>query len=144
MPMTSSRSSPLKTYFFITLMVIFGPLGNVLLSKGMKSIGSIAGHSPAELGHMFVQVISSGTIWLGIASLLTFFVANILVLTWADYSYVLPASAAGYGTVALLGHFFLGEAVSPLRWVGIAIICGGVLVVGLTADRTNRQAKANS
>jgi len=125
-------------------MVIFGPLGNVLLSKGMKSIGSIAGRSPAELGHVFVQVISSGTIWLGIASLLTFFLANILVLTWADYSYVLPASAAGYGSVALMGHFLLGESVSPLRWFGIAIICTGVLVVGFTSDRTPRRAKATS
>ena len=141
--MTESQSPRLKTYVFISLMVIFGPLGNVMLSKGMKSIGSIAGRSPAELLHVFVQVVSSGTIWLGIASLLTFFLANILVLTWADYSYVLPASAAGYGTVALLGHFLLGEAVSPLRWVGIAIICTGVLVVGFTSDRTQRQAKAN-
>ena len=142
--MTSSRRFPLKTFFFITLMVIFGPLGNVLLSKGMKSIGSIAGRSPAELAHVFVQVISSGTIWLGIASLLTFFVANMLILTWADYSYILPASAAGYGTVALLGHFLLGEAVSPLRWVGISIICTGVLVVGFTSDRTHRPSKATS
>lgn len=142
--MTVSGRSPFKTYFFITLMVIFGPLGNVMLSKGMKSIGSVAGRSPAELMHVFVQVISSGTIWLGIASLLTFFVCNLLVLTWADYSYVLPASAAGYGTVALLGHFVLGEAVSPLRWLGIAIICTGVLVVGFTSDRTPRRAKASS
>ena len=140
--MTSSPRQ--KTYFFISLMVIFGPLGNVMLSKGMKAIGSVAGRSPAELVHVFVQVVSSGTIWLGIASLLTFFLANILVLTWADYSYVLPASAMGYGTVALLGHFLLGEAVSPLRWSGIAIICTGVLVVGMTSDRTHRQSKATS
>jgi hypothetical protein len=30
----------------------------------------------------------------------------------------------------------LGEPVSPLRWLGIAIICLGVFVVGQTSPRT--------
>jgi drug/metabolite transporter (DMT)-like permease len=41
-----------------------------------------------------------------------------------------------YGVAALLGYFMLGEPVSPLRWVGIAIICLGVLVVGQTSPRS--------
>ncbi len=125
------RSYP-KTYLMISIMVIFGPLGNVLLSMGMKSVGTIVGLHGTELLEFLGRVLSCGTIWLGIASLLTFFVANMLVLTWADYSYVLPASAVGYGTVALLGHFLLGEAVSPIRWVGIIIICLGVFIAGQT------------
>jgi uncharacterized membrane protein len=135
--MTHARPR-LKTYIFILLMVIFGPLGNVLLSKGMKSMGAITDRSPGQLFQVAEQVFGSGTIWLGIASMLLFFVAYMLVLSWADYSWVLPASAVAYGTVALLGHFALGESVSPLRWVGIAVICVGVFVVGQTPHSTTQ------
>ena len=127
----------LKSYIFILLMVIFGPLGNVLLSKGMRSVGAVTNLN-VQLFHVAEQVFSSGTIWLGIVSMLLFFVAYMLVLSWADYSWVLPASAVAYATVALLGHFALGEAVAPLRWVGIAVICVGVFVVGQTPHSTTQ------
>ncbi len=119
-------------------MIIAGPLGNLMLGKGMKNIGKITTKisSPGEFVHVFSRILSSGTIWLGIASLLTFFVAYMLVLSWADYSYVQPASAIAYGVVALMAALLLGEAVSPIRWMGIAIICLGVLVVGHTNPRT--------
>ena len=85
-------------------------------------------------------VLGTGSIWLGILSLLTFFVANLLVLSWADYSYVLPASSAGYGVSALLGYWMLDEPVSLLRWLGIAIICLGVFVVGLSSPRNTEKS----
>lgn len=134
--MKSSPSLHLKTYLLICVMVIFGPLGNVLLGKGMKGIGAAALTTPAEAIDLLLRVLSSGTIWLGIGSLITFFVANMLVLSWADYSYVQPASSVAYGMVALLAHFLLREVVTPMRWVGVAIICLGVLIVGHTPPRT--------
>jgi uncharacterized membrane protein len=142
--MSSSVRSYPKTYLMISIMVIFGPVGNVLLSKGMKSVGSIAGLDATGLLQLLGRVLACGTIWLGIASLLTFFIANMLVLTWADYSYVLPASAMGYGTVALLGHFVLGEAVTPVRWLGIIVICMGVFVVGQTPHGSTQPVEQDS
>jgi drug/metabolite transporter (DMT)-like permease len=117
-------------------MVITGPLGNVLLSKGMKQTGKLSIWPPAVFIHTVSQVLHHGSIWLGIASLITFFVANMLVLSYADYSFVQPASSVAYGVVALLGYWMLDEKIYPLRWIGIAIICVGVLVVGRTNPRT--------
>src|SRR5271167_4916078 len=136
--MTSHKRLHLKTYLLILIMILAGPLGNLMLGKGMKNIGKVTTKvsSPGELVHVLGTILSSGTIWLGIASLLTFFVAYMLVLSWADYSYVQPASAIAYGVVALLATLLLGEVVSPLRWAGIAIICLGVFVVGHTNPRT--------
>lgn len=134
--MKSFTALHFKTYILILLIVIFGPLGNLLLGKGMKRLGMIAAWTPAEVGRFVVFVLRSELVWLGIGSLLVFFVAYALVLSWADYSYVQPASAFAYGTAALLGHFVLGEVVSALQWTGIAIICTGVFVVGLTPPRT--------
>lgn len=120
-------------------MVIAGPLGNVLLGKGMKHIGELAIWPPLQLFNTGLKIFTSGSIWLGVASLTTFFVAYMLVLSWADYSFVQPASSLAYGVVALLGYLMLGEKVSPLRWVGVAVICLGVFVVGRTNPRTTEQ-----
>jgi drug/metabolite transporter (DMT)-like permease len=134
--MKSQKSLHLKTFLLILVMVIAGPLGNVLLSKGMKQTGALVWWPPDEALHTAIRVIGTGSVWLGIASLLTFFLANILVLSWADYSFVQPASSLGYGVSALLGYFMLGEPVSPLRWAGIAIICLGVFVVGQSSPQS--------
>lgn len=136
--MTSHKRLHFKTYLLILVMIIAGPLGNLMLGKGMKNVGKITTEisSPSEFVHVFGRILSTGAIWMGIASLLTFFVAYMLVLSWADYSYVQPASSMAYLVVALLATLLLGEAVSPLRWAGIAVICLGVLVVGRTNPRT--------
>src|ERR1700737_636843 len=112
--MKDSPGLHLKTYILILFMVLFAPLGNVLLSKGMKAIGSARNWAAGDILHFLLGIITSGSIWLGIARLLTFFVAYMVVLTWADYSYVQPASAFSYAVVAVLGYFLLGEAVPPL------------------------------
>lgn len=138
--MKSQKPLHLKTFLLILVMVIAGPLGNVLLSKGMKQTGSLVWWPPGEALHTVVRVFGTGSIWLGVASLLTFFLANILVLSWADYSFVQPASSIAYGVSALLGYFMLGEPVSPLRWTGIAIICLGVFVVGQTSPQSHPQS----
>jgi drug/metabolite transporter (DMT)-like permease len=134
--MTAAHTLRTKTYVLIALMVCFGSTGDVLLGKGMKQVGALRDWSPAGLLRFFDQAISTPAVWLGIISLLLFFLSYMLVLSWADFSYVLPASAAGYAVVPLLGHLFLGEAVSPLRWTGVAFICLGVALVGSTPAST--------
>jgi drug/metabolite transporter (DMT)-like permease len=134
--MTSSAGLHFKTYCMILIMVIFAPLGNVLLGKGMKSVGAASRWAPSQLPHIFSSVLTSGYIWLGVASLLTFFVAYMLILSWADFSYVQPASSVALLVVALLGYFYLGERISALHWTGIVVICLGVFVVGNTPPRT--------
>jgi drug/metabolite transporter (DMT)-like permease len=134
--MTASQGLHLKTFTLILFMVSVAPLGDTFLGKGMKRIPPMAGWSPSDVFHFFFRAFTSGTIWLGIGLLLAFFVAYLVVLSWADYSYVLPASSISSLIIALLAHFVLHETVSPIRWVGVAFICVGVFVVGRTHPRT--------
>ena len=126
----------LKTYILIAIMVVAGPVGNLLIAKGMRQAGEVKLWPASELLAVFVRVFGSLTIWMGIAFLIMFIVAYMLALSLADYSYVQPAAALGYGVVAVLGYFVLHEAISPLRWVGIAVICGGVAFIRNTHPRT--------
>jgi len=125
-----------RTYSLIASMVVFSSLGNVLLSKGMKQIGDINDYSWAGLANVFLKTFTNSTIWLGILSLLVFFVSYLLALSWADFSYVQPASAIGYAFIAVLGYLILGEIVSPRRWIAVVFICAGVALVGRTEPRT--------
>ena len=134
--MKAATGLHLKTYVAIAAIITFAPLGNVMLSKGMKGMPSAMHWQPSELLSILGQILSSPYIWLGIASQLAFFVTYMVVLSWADYSYVQATSAFSYAVVALLGYVILGEIVNPLRAAGIAVICVGVLVVGRTAPRT--------
>jgi uncharacterized membrane protein len=68
--------------------------------------------------------------------LVGFMVSYMTVLSWADYSYVMPAGAFGYALLTLLAVVVLHENVSPRRWVGVVLICIGVLLVGQTRPRT--------
>jgi len=129
--MTRVPGRHIKTFVSILLMIVLGPLGDVLLRKGMRDI-AVSATWIASAAH----VLSSGTIWLGIACLMAYVVAEMLVLSWADYSYVQPLAASAYGVAAVLGHLMLGENVSSLRWFGIGIIFVGVLMVGRTSSRT--------
>jgi len=126
----------LKTYLLIGIMVIAGPIGNLLIAKAMKQTGPINYWPPSELLHVFLKVFGGLTIWAGIACLIAFIVSFMLALSLADNSYVQPAAAFSYVMIALLGVFLLGEKVSPLHWAGITVICLGVSFIRGTPPRT--------
>ena len=137
--MASRNRLHVKTYIMVALAVLFGPLGNVLVGKGMKSVGEMNSWAPRAVFQFFWHAFTTPTIWLGIAFLLAFFATYILVLSWADYSFVQPATSFSYAVVALLSVFLLHEIVKPVQWAGVGVICLGVLIVGNTAPRTTRR-----
>ncbi len=93
-----------------------------MLSHGMKQTGSISLH------HLQGVIFAVLNPWVagGILLLLAFFATYMTALSWADLTYVLPATSLGYVLLALAARFVLHEHVSPLRWLGIALITGGV------------------
>ena len=125
----------------IVISIILGPLGNVLLGKAMKSVGPLDSKRIHDLVPIACRVLMSSYIWVGVACLLGFFIVHMLLLTWADYSYVQPATSLSYASVTMLSYLILGEAISPLRWLGVTVICLGVFVVGRTSPSTTGAPK---
>ena len=70
--------------------------------------------------------ISNPWVGLGIVFLLGFFASYMSALSWADLTYVLPASSLGYVLLAVIARFALHERVSLMRWLGIALVSSGV------------------
>ncbi|HEV2380453.1 MAG TPA: hypothetical protein VG206_11740 [Terriglobia bacterium] len=125
-----------RTYVLLVLMVLAASSGNVLLGKGMKQAGGVTVWSPAGVTTLFVKAFANSCVWLGIGCLLLFLVSFMVVLSWADYSFVMPASSSSYVVTALMGHWLLGEIVTPARWAGVVSICLGVVLVTGTSFNT--------
>lgn len=134
--MPARNALRIKTLVLLAPIVLFASAGNVLLGKGMKQIGEARSWSPAALAALFTKAFANPWVWLGIASLLLFLMSLMVVLSWADYSFVAPAAAVSYAVAPLLSHWWLDEVVTPLRWLGIVIICLGVALITRTPART--------
>jgi drug/metabolite transporter (DMT)-like permease len=122
-------------YLVLAGVAIFAATGDAMLSQGMKQTGSISlHHLPALLAALL-----NPSVVIGIILLIGFFATYMNALSWADLTYVLPASSLGYVLLALIAKFALHEHVSVSRWVGIALISGGVGFVATTPAATSRK-----
>ena len=124
-----------KTLVVVLLMVVCANTGDLMLARGMKQIGNVV-ISVSGLQHALWMTIQNASIWIGITFLIGFTLCYMTAVSWADYSFVMPAGAFGYAVLTLLAVAFLHERVTPLRWLGVLLICVGVLLVGQTKPRT--------
>jgi uncharacterized membrane protein len=131
----------MKTALVITLAVIAQAVGNTLLSKGMKLVASMPSFTDGFSFLMLAYALKSPLIWGGIVLLIVFFASFLSALSWADLSYVLPATAPGYILNVFFGDWFLGEPVSQARWIGSALIFFGVMLVSLSGARKEKKKK---
>ena len=125
-----------KTYILLFLMMALGSVGNTILDKGMKGLGPIDLSTRGAIWQGAFHTFTSGTIWVGICCMLLFMVCHMLVLSWADYSFVMLFSAITYALVPLLGYLWLQEYVPIARRIGIVLIVFGVFLVSRTPPRT--------
>ena len=129
-------NAALKTRICLLIVILANSLGNVVLRHGMRQVGSIATYDPLRLVLSSFRALANPFVAAGVALLVIFFVAHMIVLSWADLSYVLPMTSVGYVLVTVLGWWLLDEAVRPARWLGILVITAGVILVGRTAAAT--------
>ncbi len=128
----------MRTFLVLLIAICAQTLGDVFLTRGMKSIGEIDTLNAIELLQIGVKVFTTPYIWLGIVILSIFFGLYLIALSWADLSYVLPVTAFGYVLNAIMSWQLLGERISTVRWLGTIIICAGVALVSGTEQRTTR------
>ncbi|HEY3972475.1 MAG TPA: EamA family transporter [Candidatus Sulfotelmatobacter sp.] len=130
----------LRKYLVLAGVTVFAAAGDSMLSHGMKQAGNIS------LDHLQGVVLAVLNPWVavGIVLLLAFFASYMNALSWADLTYVLPATSLGYVLLALLAKFALHEQVSPMRWIGIVLISGGVGFVAGGPALTEPEAGASS
>ena len=133
--MASEKRLRIKTLIMVLAMVVCAVVGDLMLKRGMSDAGVVQ-FTPHGLAHALGLMLTSAMIWLGICFLLGFMATQMTVMSWADYSYVMPAGAFGYALQTFLAVVVLHEVVSVKRWIGVVLICVGVVLVGQTRPRT--------
>ena len=133
--MTHEHRLRFKTLFMVLLMVGCASTGDLLLKHGMSQMGAVHITLPG-LWHAFLSTLQNPTIWLGILFLIGYTLCYMTAVSWADYSYVMPAGAFGYALQTILAVLILHEVVVAKRWAGVALIVLGVLLVGQTKPST--------
>ncbi len=111
-----------RKYLVLTGVALCASLGDSLLAYGMKQAGNISLQHPMKL----LLAILNPAVACGIVLLLGFFSCYMTALSWADLTYVLPATSVGYVLIVLIARFCLHENVTTTRWLGVLLISGGV------------------
>jgi len=124
------RLAPHQYGILLTIMLT-ASFGDTLLSRGMSQIGPVDPHHLALL----LSALLNLNIVAGILLLMGFFASYMTALSWADLTFVMPATAFGNVIIALLGRFWLHEHLSLSRWLGILCI---TCAVGFVANGPSR------
>lgn len=133
----SHRLAP-SQYLMLVFIMLGASIGDALLSRGMRQVGPV---SPHHLGAL-VHALLDPWVFCGILVLISFMGSYMTALSWADLTFVQPATAFGNVVTALIGRVWLHEAISPVRWVGIGLIVIGVGFVANGPSRTEHLAIA--
>jgi drug/metabolite transporter (DMT)-like permease len=136
--MSSERQLRLKTLALVVIGVAFANFGDLSLKRGMTQVGSVE-FSLNGLWGVLTLTVTNFNVWMGIVFLIASTATTMTVLSWADYSYVMPVGAFGYAILTLLAVIFLGERVSVWRWIGVFFVSIGVFLVGWTKPRTTEE-----
>ncbi len=111
------------------LVVCAGTMGELCVSRAMKTVGEVRDFSPASVVSVILRGIRVRWMWVGIALMATAFFSLLWVLSLANVSLVVPVTALSYAAGSIGGKIFLGEQVTRERWMGILLVSIGVILV---------------
>jgi len=121
-----------RKYLVLAAVAIFGACGDVCLARGMRDFGAVTRNN----WHQLLSVLLNPWIGGGICLLIGFFCSYMTALSWADLTYVLPATAISYVLMAFLARSFLHENIPTSHWLGIGLITVGVGLVAMGPSLT--------
>ena len=119
------------TAIMVLVIVLSNSAGDICITRGMKQIGEVSTVSPRELLFIAKKVLGNKYFLLGVLFLAVSFFSFLAVLSWADLSFIIPATAIVYAVSLVGAKFFLHEEINRLRWAGTILVCLGVALVCL-------------
>lgn len=124
----------LGRYLRLGAIVFCSTFGDVAIAHGMKNVGAVSIH---HLDKLLFAVLNP---WVGLGTLLLigFFWSYLSALSWADLSYVMPATAFGHVLTVVSAKIMLHEYIPLTRWIGVFLISFGVGVIARGPSLTIR------
>lgn len=121
----------MRTTLFIGITVLAGAAGDISVTYAMKQIGEVQSFRPAVLFRFLGRAFRLVWMWIGIAFMALAFFSLLALLSWADASLVVPATALSYVAGAFGAKFLLHENVATVRWAGVLLVSMGVALLSI-------------
>jgi multidrug transporter EmrE-like cation transporter len=117
----------MQYWWLILLSVAAGVAGQTVIKMGVSQPG--ASEAAGNLVTLVLMIVRSPLVLLGLFLYGLGALAWIAVLARLDLSMAYPFLALNFVLVTLVSRLFLEEPVPAMRWAGILVICGGILLV---------------
>ncbi len=114
-------SPNVKAIPLILAGVLLNALAQICLKKGLQAAGGMQ----LTAGPL-VRLMLEPWVLAGLACYAVSVVVWLGALSLVQVNYAYPFLALGFVANALLARAFLGEAMTPMRWVALAVIVVGV------------------
>jgi bacterial/archaeal transporter family protein len=121
----------MKTVLMLVILSLCGALGDVFLAKGMKQVGALPALRPGALLVLGSKMARNGAVRLGLLFMITAFLTFVVLLSWADLSFIVPATSLHFVLATIGAKWILQEHISRLRWFGTILVGLGVALLAL-------------
>ncbi len=118
----------MKQIFLLLITVGLNVAGQYLMKQGMGQVGVIGGSLPVMANSLTKAFLNPYVIG-GVGAYGFSSIFWLILLSRVELSYAYPALSIGYVLITLVSAFLLNESVSPLRWLAVAVICVGVILL---------------
>jgi len=119
----------MRNVLFYLLIIGAGTGGELCVTRAMKAVGEVKDFRPVAILGVLIRALRVSWMWIGVTLMGIAFFSLLVMLSRENVSLVVPVTALSYAAGALGGKFFLGEQVTPRRWLGVLLVCVGVTVV---------------
>ena len=113
----------------VALTSVCNTLGDVLNTAGMKREPEVQRLSLRVLARMLARIVRNPLVIAGVAALTTGFFAMMSLLSIANVSFSVPATAVSYVLETLLAKYILKEDVGLRRWAAATLVVCGVTLL---------------
>jgi drug/metabolite transporter (DMT)-like permease len=118
-------------WLLVGIVVASTTASDLLQSREMKRHGEISEFHPGRWGRVMASAFRRGYLILSIVFMAVSFFAFLKLLSVADLSFAVPATAASYVTETILARVALKERLSWKRWLGAGCVAAGVALLAL-------------
>jgi drug/metabolite transporter (DMT)-like permease len=116
-------------WLLVGIIALCTTVGDVLNTAGMKRQGEVENLSPRTLMRMLARVFRNPFVLGGLGALAISFFALLSLLSIANVSFAVPATAISYLLETLLAKYVLKEDVRFRRWAAAVLVAGGVALL---------------
>jgi len=116
-------------WFLVAIIVACTTVGEILQAKGMRQQGEISDFHPGALGRLLAHMAQNRNIILSVTCMAISFFSFMALISIADLSFAVPATAASYVFETVLAKFLLGERITGRRWIGASLVACGVALL---------------